>query len=83
VLGQNVETLGKAVGQLSTLPPDAPVRQGWDALSELFERAEGQDLRELISSSIARWRLLNRGMAGRGVAGGGMGISVMRPAATA
>ncbi len=54
VLGQSVETLGSAVGQLSTLPPDAPVRQGWDALSELFDRAEGQDLRELISRSIAR-----------------------------
>jgi two-component system, OmpR family, sensor kinase len=54
VLGRNVQALGSAVGQLSTLPPDAPVRQGWDALSELFERAEGRDLRELISGSIAR-----------------------------
>jgi len=54
VLGQNVQALGSAVGQLSTLPPDAPVRQGWDALSELFDRAGGQDLREVISRSIAR-----------------------------
>lgn len=54
VLDRSVQSLGEAVGQTSTLPPDAPVRQGWDALSELFDRAEGRDLRALIAESIAR-----------------------------
>ena len=54
VLGQNVHALGQALAQVKTLPADMPARMGWDTLSEVFEKSEGRDLRELIAQSIQR-----------------------------
>jgi len=54
VLGHNVHALGQALAQIKTLPADIPARQGWDTLSEVFEKSEGRDLRELIAQSIQR-----------------------------
>jgi signal transduction histidine kinase len=54
VLGHSVQNLGQTLGQLKTLPPDVPVRLGWDTLNEVFERSEGRDLRTLIAQSIDR-----------------------------
>jgi len=54
VLGHSVQNLGTTLGQVKTLPPDVPARQGWDTLTEVFDRSEGLDLRELIAQSIDR-----------------------------
>jgi two-component system OmpR family sensor kinase len=54
VLGQNVQTLGQALVQVKTLPANMPARLGWDTLSELFEKSEGRDMRQLIGQSIQR-----------------------------
>ncbi len=54
VLGHNVHALGHALAQVKTLPADMPARLGWDSLSEVFEKSEGRDLRELITQSITR-----------------------------
>lgn len=54
VLGHNVHALGQALAQVKTLPADMPARLGWDTLSEVFEKSEGRDLRELITQSITR-----------------------------
>lgn len=56
VLKQNVKTLGDTLGQVKALPADTPARLGWDTLSEVFERSEGRDLRQLIGQSIVRER---------------------------
>ena len=56
VLRQNVKTLGETLGQVKTLPADIPARLGWDTLSEVFEKSEGRDLRQLIGESIVRER---------------------------
>ncbi len=54
VLGYNVHELGQALMQLKTLPADMPARLGWDTLTEVFDKSEGRDLRELIAQSITR-----------------------------
>ena len=54
VLGHNVHDLGQALMQVKSLPADMPARLGWDTLSEVFEKSEGRDLRELIDQSITR-----------------------------
>ncbi|MFN5254379.1 MAG: ATP-binding protein [Limnohabitans sp.] len=54
VLEKNVITLGDALGRVKTLPADIPAQLGWDRLSEVFEKAEGRDLRQLIAQSIVR-----------------------------
>lgn len=54
VLNVTVRDLGAGIGQMSVLPPDAPARKGWDRLTEVFERTNGRDLRQLIAQSIAR-----------------------------
>lgn len=54
VLGVTVRALGASIGQMNVLPPDAPARQGWDALTEVFERTDGRDLRQFITQSITR-----------------------------
>lgn len=56
VLRQNVKTLGETLGLVKTLPADIPARLGWDTLSEVFEKSEGRDLRQLIGQSIVRER---------------------------
>lgn len=54
VLDVTVQALGASIGQMNVLPPDAPARQGWDALTEVFERSDGRDLRQFITQSITR-----------------------------
>ena len=54
VLGQNVHALGQALAQIQTLPANMPARLGWESLSEVFDKSEGHDLRELIAQSVAR-----------------------------
>lgn len=54
VLGQNVQALGDALSELKTLPANVPARLGWDSLSEVFEKSEGRDLRQLIAQSVNR-----------------------------
>jgi signal transduction histidine kinase len=54
VLGHNVHALGQALAQVKTLPADMPARMGWDTLSEVFEKSDGHDLRELITQNITR-----------------------------
>ena len=54
VLGRNVQVLGQALVQVKTMPANMPARLGWDTLSEVFEKSEGRDLRELIAQSIQR-----------------------------
>ena len=54
VLGHNVHELGQALMQLKTLPADMPARLGRDTLTEVFDKSEGRDLRELIAQSITR-----------------------------
>lgn len=54
VLGHNVDALGKALAQVKILPADMPARLSWDTLSEVFEKSEGRDLRELIAQSVMR-----------------------------
>lgn len=54
VLDVTVRALGASIGQMNVLPPDAPARQGWDALTEVFERTDGRDLRQFITQSITR-----------------------------
>jgi two-component system, OmpR family, sensor kinase len=56
VLRQNVKTLGETLGLVKTLPADIPARLGWDTLTEVFEKSEGRDLRQLIGQSIVRER---------------------------
>lgn len=54
VLGQNVQTLVQILGQVKTLPANMPARLGWDTLTEVFEKSEGRDMRQLIGQSIQR-----------------------------
>ncbi len=54
VLGQAVTALADGIGQVQALQPDAPARQGWDTLNDIFERLDGRDLRQLIAQNIAR-----------------------------
>jgi len=54
LLGRNTIALGQTLGQVVALPPNMPARLGWDTLTEVFDRSEGQDVRELIAQSITR-----------------------------
>jgi signal transduction histidine kinase len=54
VLERSVAALGQAVGEARPLAPGADVAQAWQALSTLFDMAQGQDLRQLIAENIAR-----------------------------
>jgi signal transduction histidine kinase len=54
VLGQHLEALKRAVAATGPLTPGADARQAWDALSAVFDRAQGRDLRVLLADAIAR-----------------------------
>ncbi|GAA4426929.1 HAMP domain-containing sensor histidine kinase [Acidovorax lacteus] len=54
VLRHSVNTLGHAIREAPPLSPDAQAGEAWDALADVFERAEGRELRPLIAQSIAR-----------------------------
>jgi signal transduction histidine kinase len=56
VLEKNVKTLGDTLKQVKPLPAEIPARLGWDTLTEVFDRTEGRDLRQLIAQSIIRER---------------------------
>lgn len=54
VLRQSMEQLRGAILQTRLLSPQIQARQAWDALAEVFEQAQGRDLRLLIAQSIER-----------------------------
>ena len=56
LLEQSVVVLGDAIRQTPALSPDVQAREAWDALTAVFEQAEGRDLREVIARSIERER---------------------------
>lgn len=54
VLTQSVTTLGTAVKQMRPLSPEVQASQAWDALTAVFEQADGRDLRTIVAQSIDR-----------------------------
>lgn len=54
VLEGSVAALGRAVDQARPLAPGADAGQAWEALSRVFDIAEGRDVRKLIAENIAR-----------------------------
>ena len=54
VLEQSVAALHRAVDDARPLAPGLDAGQAWEALSRLFDMAEGRDLRKLIAENIAR-----------------------------
>ena len=54
VLEQSVAALHRAVDDARPLAPGSDAGQAWEALSRLFDIAEGRDLRKLIAENIAR-----------------------------
>ena len=54
VLERSVAALHKAVDGARPLPQGADAGQAWEALSRLFDMADGRDLRKLIAESISR-----------------------------
>ena len=54
VLEQSVAALHRAVDDARPLAPGSDAGQAWDAVSRLFDTADGRDLRKLIAENIAR-----------------------------
>ncbi len=54
VLHQSVDTLSAAIRRKPPLSPDVQAREAWDALTAVFERPQGRDLRQVIAQSIQR-----------------------------
>ena len=54
VLTDSVRTLEAAVDTARPLTPGADAREAWIALSSVFDRSEGQDLRVLLADRIER-----------------------------
>ena len=54
VLEKSVAALHRAVDHARPLAPGSDAGQAWEALSRLFDMAEGRDLRKLIAENIAR-----------------------------
>ena len=54
VLEQSLAALHRAVNEARPLAPGSDAGQAWEALSRLFDMAEGRDLRKLIAVNIAR-----------------------------
>jgi signal transduction histidine kinase len=54
VLEQSMVALSAAVAQAGPLAPGADARQAWAAQSQVFDMAQGYDLRRLIAENIAR-----------------------------
>lgn len=54
VLMQSVAELEQAVDAAMPLAPGADAQQAWQALSAVFDRSQGRDLRQLIDDSLAR-----------------------------
>ena len=53
-LRQSIQVLQAAIYQARPLQADLPAKAAWDSLSQMFEYAGGNDLRQLIAQSIAR-----------------------------
>lgn len=54
VLEQSMAALSRAVAQATPLAPGADARAAWQAQSEVFDMAEGYDLRRLVAENVAR-----------------------------
>lgn len=54
VLAQSVAELEQAVDAAEPLAPGADALQAWQALSAVFDRSQGRDLRQLIDDSLQR-----------------------------
>lgn len=54
VLAISVSDLERAVDAAEPLAPGADAQQAWQALSAVFDRSQGRDVRQLISDSLAR-----------------------------
>lgn len=54
VLRVSVAELEEAVNAAQPLAPGADAQQAWQALSAVFDRSQGRDVRQLIADSMAR-----------------------------
>lgn len=54
VLAHSVAALSTAVRQTQPLPPQVSASVAWDALTAVFELADGRDLRTILTQSIDR-----------------------------
>lgn len=54
VLSSSVAELEEAVNAARPLSPDADAQQAWLALSAVFDRSQGRDVRQLIADSLVR-----------------------------
>lgn len=54
VLAASVADLKRAVDAAEPLAPGADAQQAWQALSAVFDRSQGRDVRQLIDDSMAR-----------------------------
>jgi two-component system OmpR family sensor kinase len=54
VLRTSVAELELAVNAAEPLAPDADAQQAWQALSAVFDRSQGRDVRQLIADNMAR-----------------------------
>ncbi len=54
VLEQSVTALHRTVDDARPLAPGSDAGQAWEAVSRLFDMADGRDLRKLIAENIAR-----------------------------
>ncbi len=54
VLAHSVATLSVAVRQLQPLAPEVRASDAWEALTAVFEQADGRDLRAVVTQSIDR-----------------------------
>jgi two-component system, OmpR family, sensor kinase len=54
VLGDSLSDLRQAVGAAEPLLPGADASQAWQALSAVFDRSKGHDLRALLAASVER-----------------------------
>jgi two-component system OmpR family sensor kinase len=54
VLASSVTDLERAVDAAEPLAPGADAQQAWQALTAVFDRSQGRDVRQLIADSLAR-----------------------------
>jgi signal transduction histidine kinase len=54
VLATSVSDLERAVDAAEPLAPGADAQQAWQALTAVFDRSQGRDVRQLIADSVAR-----------------------------
>lgn len=54
VLASSVSELERSVDAAQPLAPGADAKQAWHALSAVFDRSQGRDIRQLIADSLVR-----------------------------